>query len=238
MRGPGAGGLDLEAAAVLRSGHGTAYHALLQRGRFGRRMGAGAWRGGRHRHRRDPDRPAFRRPGDRHRHTDAKRAACRRKAPSMRWTTARGFLDRVKELTSGAGWISSMTRSARSGRNRCAAWRSAGGSGPRLLGGGPASPQQLPADQGLEAIGVCMGGSSEPAGSVAPTRGWSRVGAEARSGRDLAPLPAGAGGRGGPGGDRPGGDREGCAGGLIRRTAGDSLLDSSPGPQVFNLWVI
>ncbi|HEY6430442.1 MAG TPA: NADPH:quinone oxidoreductase family protein [Acetobacteraceae bacterium] len=155
-------GLDLESAAVLRSGHGTAYHALLQRGR----LRAGEWvlvhgaAGG-------IGIAAIqiaRLSGARVIATassDAKRAACMEEGAEHALDYRAGFVDRVKELTSGRGVdivYDPIGAAVTEESLRCLAY------GGRLLilgflGGGPASLRSnYLLIKAIEAIGVYMGG--------------------------------------------------------------------------------
>ncbi len=154
-------GLCFEAAAVLRSGHATAYHALLNRGRLrsgewvlvhGAAGGIGIaaiqvarWVGA---------------------HviamasTEAKRAACMREGADHAITYTEGFLDQVKSLTDGRGVdvvYDPIGAGVTEESLRCLAC------GGRLLilgflGGGPATiKSNYLLIKGIEAIGVYMG---------------------------------------------------------------------------------
>ena len=179
-------GLRLEAAAVLRSGHGTAYHALLQRGRlregewvlvhgaaggigiaaiqvarlFGGRVIATA-------------------------STEAKRAACLEEGAAHALDYRGGFVDEVKRLTDGRGVDivydpigAAMTEESL----RCLAY------GGRLLvlgflGGGPASIRSnYLLIKGIEAVGVYMGGfqANQPELFAANTRALLELAAEGK----------------------------------------------------------
>ncbi len=179
-------GLRLEAAAVLRSGHGTAYHALLQRGRlregewvlvhgaaggigiaaiqvarlFGGRVIATA-------------------------RTEAKRAACLEEGAAHALDYRGGFVDEVKRLTDGRGVDivydpigAAMTEELL----RCLAY------GGRLLvlgflGGGPASIRSnYLLIKGIEAVGVYMGGfqANQPELFAANTRALLELAAEGK----------------------------------------------------------
>jgi NADPH:quinone reductase len=155
-------GLSLEAAAVLRSGHGTAYHALLQRGRlhggewvlvhgaaggigiaaiqiarlFGGQVIATA-------------------------STEQKRAACIEEGAAHALDYRGGFVDEVKRLTGGRGVdivYDPIGAAVTEESLRCLAY------GGRLLvlgflGGGPASIRSnYLLIKGIEAVGVYMGG--------------------------------------------------------------------------------
>ena len=154
--------MSLEAAAVLRSGHGTAYHALLQRGR----LRAGEWvlvhgaAGG-------IGIAAIqiaKLSGARviaTASTEAKRAACLQEGADQALDYRAGFLDPVKELTGGHGVdivYDPIGAAVTDESLRCLA------SGGRLLvlgflGGGPASLRSnYLLIKGIEAIGVYMGG--------------------------------------------------------------------------------
>jgi NADPH:quinone reductase len=169
-------GLALEAAAVLRSGHGTAYHALVQRARLkadesvlvhgaaggigiaaiqiarilGARVIATA-------------------------SSEAKRAACLAEGAAHALDARGGFLDRVREITGGRGvdvGYDPIGAAVTDESLRCLAY------GGRLLilgflGGGPA---QIRSNylliKGIEAIGVYMGGfqANEPVRYAANTQ--------------------------------------------------------------------
>jgi NADPH:quinone reductase len=155
-------GLGLEEAAVLRSGHGTAYHALLQRGRlregewvlvhgaaggigiaaiqiarlFGGQVIATA-------------------------STEQKRAACIEEGAAHALDYRGGFVDEVKRLTGGRGVdivYDPIGAAVTEESLRCLAY------GGRLLvlgflGGGPASIRSnYLLIKGIEAVGVYMGG--------------------------------------------------------------------------------
>ncbi len=169
-------GMSLEAAAVLRSGHGTAYHALLQRGR----LQAGEWvlvhgaAGG-------IGIAAIqiaRLSGARviaTASTEAKRAACLEEGADQALDYRAGFLDRVKELTGGRGVdivYDPIGAAVTDESLRCLSY------GGRLLvlgflGGGPASLRSnYLLIKGIEAIGVYMGGfqANQPEVFAANTR--------------------------------------------------------------------
>jgi NADPH:quinone reductase len=169
-------GLALEAAAVLRSGHGTAYHALVQRARLkadesvlvhgaaggigiaaiqiarilGARVIATA-------------------------SSEAKRAACLAEGAAHALDARGGFLDRVREITGGRGvdvGYDPIGAAVTDESLRCLAY------GGRLLilgflGGGPA---QIRSNylliKGIEVIGVYMGGfqANEPVRYAANTQ--------------------------------------------------------------------
>jgi len=169
-------GLRVEEAAVLRSGHGTAYHALLQRGRlregewvlvhgaaggigiaaiqiarqFGGRVIATA-------------------------STAAKRAACLEEGAAHALDYRGGFVDEVKRLTGGRGVdivYDPIGAAVTEESLRCLAY------GGRLLilgflGGGPASIRSnYLLIKGIEAVGVYMGGfqANQPEVFAANTR--------------------------------------------------------------------
>ena len=169
-------GLRMEEAAVLRSGHGTAYHALLQRGRlregewvlvhgaaggigiaaiqiarlFGGRVIATA-------------------------STEVKRAACLAEGAAHALDYRDGFVDEVKRLTGGRGVdvvYDPIGASVTEESLRCLAY------GGRLLilgflGGGPASIRSnYLLIKGIEAVGVYMGGfqANQPELFAANTR--------------------------------------------------------------------
>ena len=155
-------GMDLEQAGVFRSGFGTAYHALLQRGRmvagewvlvhgaaggigiaaiqiaklFGARVIATA-------------------------STEAKRAACLEEGADHVLDYTKGFIDEVKQLTGGRGVdivYDPIGAKVSEDSLRCMAW------GGRLLilgflGGGPATiKSNYLLIKGIDAVGVYMGG--------------------------------------------------------------------------------
>ncbi|HEX5325770.1 MAG TPA: NADPH:quinone oxidoreductase family protein [Acetobacteraceae bacterium] len=155
-------GMDRDAAAVLRSGHGTAYHALLQRGR----LHAGEWvlvhgaAGGIGIAAIQIARLA----GARviaTASTDAKRAACLAEGAEHALDYRGGFVERVKALTGGRGVdivYDPIGAAVTEESLRCLAY------GGRLLilgflGGGPASLRSnYLLIKGIEAVGVYMGG--------------------------------------------------------------------------------
>lgn len=169
-------GLALAEAAVLRSGHGTAYHALVQRGR----LKAGAWvlvhgaAGG-------IGIAAIqiaRILGARviaSASSEAKRAACLAEGAEHALDARGGFLDRVRTITGARGVdvvYDPIGAAVTDESLRCLAY------GGRLLvlgflGGGPA---QIRSNylliKGIEAIGVYMGGfqANEPARFAANTQ--------------------------------------------------------------------
>ena len=155
-------GMDLEQAGVFRSGFGTAYHALLQRGRlragewvvvhgaaggigiaaiqiaklFGAKVIATA-------------------------SSEAKRAACLEEGADHVLDYRAGFVDEVKKLTGGRGAdivYDPIGDKVSEDSLRCLAW------GGRLLilgflGGGPATiKSNYLLIKGIEAVGVYMGG--------------------------------------------------------------------------------
>jgi NADPH2:quinone reductase len=174
-------GMRLEAAGVYRSAHGTAYHALLQRGRMvsgdwvlvhgaaggigiaaiqiaklnGAKVIATA-------------------------STEAKRAACLEEGADHAIDYRGGFTDEVKQLTSGRGVdIVYDPIGAAVGEEslRCLAW------GGRLLilgflGGGPSViKSNYLLIKGIEAVGVYMGGfqANQPELYAANTRDLLRL---------------------------------------------------------------
>jgi NADPH2:quinone reductase len=179
-------GLPLEEAAVLRSGHGTAYHALLQRGRlregewvlvhgaaggigiaaiqiarlFGGRVIATA-------------------------STEAKRAACLEEGAAHALDYRGGFVDDVKRLTGGRGVdivYDPIGAAVTEESLRCLAY------GGRLLvlgflGGGPASIRSnYLLIKGIEAVGVYMGGfqANQPELFAANTRALLKLAADGK----------------------------------------------------------
>jgi NADPH:quinone reductase len=169
-------GLDLAEAAVLRSGHGTAYHALLQRGR----LVAGEWvlvhgaAGGigiaAIQIARNVGARVIATAG-----TDAKRAACLQEGAEHAIEYHRGFLDRVREITGGRGVdvvYDAIGAAVTEESLRCLTY------GGRLLilgflGGGPANIRSnYLLIKGIEAIGVYMGGfqTNQPERFAANTR--------------------------------------------------------------------
>ena len=169
-------GMSLEAAGVYRSAHGTAYHALLQRGRMvsdewvlvhgaaggigiaaiqlaklnGAKVIATA-------------------------STPPKRAACLREGADHALDYREGFTDAVKKLTGGRGVdivYDPIGANVSEESLRCLAW------GGRLLilgflGGGPtAIKSNYLLIKGIEAVGVYMGGfqANEPELFAANTR--------------------------------------------------------------------
>ena len=179
-------GMTLEEAAVLRSGHGTAYHALLQRGR----LTAGEWvlvhgaAGG-------IGIAAIqiaRLSGARviaTASTAAKRAACLEEGAEHALDYRDGFVDRVKALTDGRGVdvvYDPIGAAVTEQSLRCLAY------GGRLLilgflGGGPASIRSnYLLIKGREAVGVYMGGfqANQPATFAANTRALLAMAAEGR----------------------------------------------------------
>ena len=87
-----------------------------------------------------------------------------------------------------------------------------------FLGGGPSTPRtNYLLIKGLEVIGVRLGGVTEHQPEVGRDNMRKLVelaGPGQAAPAHLAPLPAGAGGRGDSGGDRPQGHRQGGAGGV------------------------
>ncbi len=179
-------GLDLAEAAVLRSGHGTAYHALLQRGR----LAAGEWvlvhgaAGGigiaaiqiaQHAGARVIAAAA----------TETKRAACLAEGAEHAIEYRGGFLDRVKEITGGRGVdvvYDPIGAAVTDELLRCLAY------GGRLLilgflGGGPTNIRSnYLLIKGIEAIGVYMGGfqANQPERFAANTRALLDLAAEGK----------------------------------------------------------
>lgn len=168
--------LNIEEAAVLRSGHGTAYHALLQRGRLnegewvlihGAAGGIGIaaiqvarWKGAR------VIVTAS---------TEAKRAACLAEGAEHALDYQDGFLDQVKALTGGRGVdivYDPIGAKVTEESLRCLTY------GGRLLvlgflAGGPAAIRSnYLLIKGIEAVGVYMGGfqTAQPKIFAANTR--------------------------------------------------------------------
>ncbi len=179
-------GLGMDSAAVLRSGHGTAYHALLQRGR----LRAGEWvlvhgaAGG-------IGIAAIqiaRLSGARVIATassEAKRAACLEEGAEHALDYRAGFVDRVKELTSGRGVdivYDPIGATVTEELLRCLAY------GGRLLilgflGGGPATIRSnYLLIKAIEAIGVYMGGfqANQPDLFMSNTRAILALAAEGK----------------------------------------------------------
>jgi NADPH2:quinone reductase len=179
-------GMSLEAAGVYRSAHGTAYHALLQRGR----LAAGEWvlvhgaAGGigiaaiqvAKLHGAKVIATAS---------TDAKRAACLEEGADHALDYRDGFTDAVKGLTGGRGVdvvYDPIGDKVSEESLRCLAW------GGRLLilgflGGGPATiKSNYLLIKGIEAVGVYMGGfqANQPALFAANTRDLLRLAAEGK----------------------------------------------------------
>ena len=179
-------GMDLEQAGVFRSGFGTAYHALLQRGRmvagewvlvhgaaggigiaaiqiaklFGARVIATA-------------------------STEAKRAACLEEGADHVLDYTKGFIDEVKQLTGGRGAdivYDPIGAKVSEDSLRCMAW------GGRLLilgflGGGPATiKSNYLLIKGIDAVGVYMGGfqQNEPALYAANNRALDGLAGEGK----------------------------------------------------------
>jgi NADPH2:quinone reductase len=178
--------LGVEEAAVLRSGHGTAYHALLHRGRlregewvlvhgaaggigiaaiqivrlFGGRVIATA-------------------------STEAKRAACQEEGAEYVLDYRGGFVDQVKGLTGDRGVdivYDPIGASVTEESLRCLAY------GGRLLvlgflGGGPASIRSnYLLIKGIEAVGVYMGGfqANQPEVFASNTRALLNLAAQGK----------------------------------------------------------
>jgi NADPH2:quinone reductase len=179
-------GLSIEQAAVLRSGHGTAYHAVLQRGRlkagewvlvhgaaggigiaaiqlarlFGARVIATA-------------------------SSEAKRAACLEEGAEHALDYHGGFVERVKALTGGRGVdivYDPIGAAVTDESLRCLAY------GGRLLilgflGGGPTNIRSnYLLIKGIEAIGVYMGGfqANQPEVFAANTQALLDLAAEGK----------------------------------------------------------
>ena len=179
-------GMDLEQAGVFRSGFGTAYHALLQRGRmvagewvlvhgaaggigiaaiqiaklFGARVIATA-------------------------STEAKRAACLEEGADHVLDYTKGFIDEVKQLTGGRGVdivYDPIGAKVSEDSLRCMAW------GGRLLilgflGGGPATiKSNYLLIKGIDAVGVYMGGfqQNEPELYAANSRALDALAGEGK----------------------------------------------------------
>jgi len=177
-------GMSLEAAGVYRSAYGTAYHALLQRGRmkggdrvlvhgaaggigiaaiqlaklYGAKVIATA-------------------------STEAKRAACLNEGADHALDYRDGFADAVKQLTGGRGVdiaYDPIGANISEESLRCLAW------GGRLLilgflGGGPANiKSNYLLINGIEAVGVYMGGfqANQPELYAANNRDLLRLAAE------------------------------------------------------------
>ncbi|MGH7042943.1 MAG: NADPH:quinone oxidoreductase family protein [Acetobacteraceae bacterium] len=179
-------GLSLEQAGVFRAAHGTAYHALLQRGRlavgeavlihgaaggigiaaiqvaklFGATVIATA-------------------------STEAKRAACLEEGADHAIDYRSGFLDQVKALTGGRGVdivYDPIGAAVTEESLRCLAW------GGRLLilgflGGGPATIRSnYLLIKGIDAVGVRIGGLMEanPALAEANAQALAKLAAEGK----------------------------------------------------------
>jgi NADPH2:quinone reductase len=169
-------GMSLEAAGVYRSAHGTAYHALLQRGR----MVSGEWvlvhgaAGGIG----IAAIQVARLNGAKviaTASTEAKRAACLQEGATHVLDYREGFTDAVKKITGGRGVdivYDPIGDKVSEESLRCLAW------GGRLLilgflGGGPtAIKSNYLLIKGIEAVGVYMGGfqANQPALFAANTR--------------------------------------------------------------------
>ena len=96
---------DYAEGATFLAAHGTAYHALIDRGQLqARRDAAGAWRGRRRRPCRGRDRQDARRDRDCGGSSDEKLAIARRAAPIISCSThSEPFRDAVKRITDGRG---------------------------------------------------------------------------------------------------------------------------------------
>jgi NADPH2:quinone reductase len=179
-------GMSLEQAGVYRSAHGTAYHALLQRGR----VAAGEWvlvhgaAGGigiaaiqvAKLHGAKVIATAS---------TEAKRAACLEEGADHALDYRDGFTDAVKQLTGGRGVdivYDPIGDKVSEESLRCLAW------GGRLLilgflGGGPATiKSNYLLIKGIGAAGVYMGGfqANQPDLFAANTRDLLRLAAEGK----------------------------------------------------------
>ncbi len=155
-------GMDLEQAGVFRSGFGTAYHALLQRGR----MVAGEWvlvhgAAGGIGIAAIQIAKLFGAKVIATASSEAKRAACLEEGADHVLDYRAGFIDEVKKLTGGRGAdivYDPIGDKVSEDSLRCLAW------GGRLLilgflGGGPATiKSNYLLIKGIEAVGVYMGG--------------------------------------------------------------------------------
>lgn len=155
-------GMDLEQAGVFRSAFGTAYHALLQRGR----MAAGEWvlvhgAAGGIGIAAIQVAKLFGAKVIATASTEAKRAACLEEGADHVLDYRSGFIDEVKKLTGGRGAdivYDPIGDKVSEDSLRCMAW------GGRLLilgflGGGPATiKSNYLLIKGIAAVGVYMGG--------------------------------------------------------------------------------
>jgi NADPH2:quinone reductase len=179
-------GLRVEEAAVLRSGHGTAYHALLQRGRLHEGewvlvhgaaggIGIAAIQIGR----------LFGGQVIATASTEEKRAACVQEGAMHALDYRGGFVDQVKRLTGGRGVdivYDPIGAGVTEESLRCLAY------GGRLLvlgflGGGPASIRSnYLLIKGIEAVGVYMGGfqANQPELFAANTRALLKLASEGK----------------------------------------------------------